>query len=262
MNMMLSLVASLASAWSCTEDQRVEASLEVWRTVLARARDRDIDLLLGQLRLGPIPSDLQDAKLGRVDIVEADLSGEAEPERIVHARFTARLRTGPGNDRSDLVRLDRFQVLQPLGDDAFCALGNEMSRDQAAETWNGGPGDTMRDTWEPLTWTLTRLTRPDRETVEIVERRDVVARSVGTVTDHTFWEVDDGHLVLVLSLREFKSTCRACGAPRQRAWFERVGAPPQTVRQHWERCPEGAGYGDARCLSRTTEQVWSGRTYR
>ena len=131
------------SEWfSCPASQRVHADLDSWARLLEGGPAASaVDSLLAQLQLRPAldlrgetPAPAcapgETPKLVAVDIIPVDLSEADDADRVVRVRFESCTYAGHGEPLPLLSH--RVQVLRPLGDGEWCALGDDLSIDQPA----------------------------------------------------------------------------------------------------------------------------------
>ena len=253
---------------TCPAGEPIQVDLEAWReAVVATVRSEafgapaERDRLLGQLALAPVPAEVGAASGGG-----AGLSGPTSFEL-----FPVRRGGGEPDDQLVAVRfreasgaeLLRVQLLRPLaaGDDLYCALGDDLSRDTEAfeepclEPHDGPARELVA---EPLLG-------PDRHAVVV---RDAggwcgPGTSRGDRFATSWWGVEDGRLVRYLE------------AVTHEAWYE-APAPPSEIRRAeitlstgWPRaitvretveCRPEAG-ADCRPVGRTTEHRYEDGRY-
>ncbi len=242
------LAAAPAEATACPPELRVNVSLDAWKRELERAPPEQVDAVLAQLRLPPAGSDQCDApKLDRVDVFRANLSGAPAADAVVQVKFSTRFNAAYLADHatglSAAVRLYRVQVLRPVTG-GWCAVGSQLSLDEAVEEPNAGPVDGMKNTHLPMTFTFVHLTHAALQTVEVRRPFDDVSRASSTGVEHQWWNVTDGRLVQVLMLTEADTVCRACDLPYVHTTLAQRGAPPVTVEQRTRSCSEPGGKGE------------------
>jgi hypothetical protein len=121
--------ARAPAAATCPADARVEVNLAAWRAALQQADSpRRRDDVLGELKLSldlPEP-ETPDARAPRVSLLGVDdtatqLGAGGRPDHVVQVRYGVE----SGDDKSTIFLV---QVLRPLEERRWCALGDELSR--------------------------------------------------------------------------------------------------------------------------------------
>jgi hypothetical protein len=124
----LDLVPAAKTAGGCPADARVDVNLAAWRAALKQAETpRRRDDVLAEVKLAlelPAP-ETTDARAPRVTLLGVDdmaaQLGPGRPDHVVQVRFSIEA----GDDKTTIHLV---QVLRPLEERRWCALGTELSR--------------------------------------------------------------------------------------------------------------------------------------
>jgi hypothetical protein len=193
-----------APAWAegpaqCPADQRVKVDLKAWKQALLKARPGSPAQrqALEDLHFDPIapksveedePECLMTPQVKGVELFPARLSGGAQPDTVVQARFES-------CPEIDAIRLGslRIAVLRPLGKDEYCAVGaRELSfeQDGRSQPCVGTP------TKLPRLFFFVNLTDARRQTLQLKDRSGTCHGHHGSALETTsYWDVRDNALV-------------------------------------------------------------------
>lgn len=121
--------------FSCPAQQRVKVNLEQWLGWLKAATSwEEHNRLLARVRMKPVwidrptnspPTCNEIVQLQSVERIDEDLSHARSPDAVIVARYNV--------CTQDARFAVRVQVLRPLGDDEWCALGDDLSLDRTVD---------------------------------------------------------------------------------------------------------------------------------
>ena len=225
---------AVAEAPSCEVGEPLAVSLARWsdalRSPTASAGSSGYDPLLAELALAPLPEAGEGAplELASLETMDVGRGGADAADVLVAARFRS----------ADGAELLRAQLLRPLAghDDAWCALGDELSRDKEAheepclEPHDGAARELA----------LEALVAPNRDAIVA---RDAggwcgPGASRGDRFATSYWGVEGGRLVRYLEAVTFE------------AWYESPMPPVEIRRGELEL---SAGWPRAITLEETVE---------
>jgi hypothetical protein len=189
--------------FSCPEQQRVRVNLDDWKYSLERAATwAEHNRILSKLRLKPAwidrptesaPTCNEITQVEEVQILSAPLSGATEPDLLVEARF--HLCHGQG------MKILRVQVLRPLAEGEWCALGDALAVERDASTLPCPDGGSR----SPRTFAFLTLTDAKRKTIEV---RDRWGSCEGPRRDErlelSYWNVESTGLRRIFSILSFE----------------------------------------------------------
>ena len=130
--------AAVKEAATCPADARVEVNLAAWKAALVQAQgqpdeQRRRENLLADLKLtlAPPETDAAEAPASRVSLLGVDdaavpLEADGPPDHVVQVRYSV--------EGADERTITLVQVLRPLEERRFCALGSALSRSDDAAT--------------------------------------------------------------------------------------------------------------------------------
>lgn len=161
-----------ASWFLCPAERRVRVDLDSWTAAFEARPGRGAeDVLLGRLALAPVPDPQssapapvcgagQEPELTSIDVIPVDLTDAVPLDRVVRVRYET---CGyPGHDGKPLLS-QRVQVLRPLDDGTWCAMGSDLSLDQPAwELPCAAP--------QPRELAFENVVDPVRKSIKVVDR--------------------------------------------------------------------------------------------
>ncbi len=178
----MSVSESSVDSFTCPAGKSIAVQLDAWKLRLESAPDeaeRD-ETLRG---LGMPPVRCAAVKPASVELGTAGLTDSKEITRVVLARYEC-----PPSDRRSATRV---QVLRPLADGRFCALGSELGADFPA-----------RDCPGRIELTYENLVSPAEKVVRRVYREPHCATPSATVTKTSFFRVEGARLTEIFTFDE------------------------------------------------------------
>lgn len=161
-----------ASWFLCPADRRVRVDLDAWTKAFEARPGRGAeDVLLGRLALAPVPDPTSGVpapvcapgeapELTSLEVIPVDLTDAAPLDRVVRVRYET---CGyPGHQGLPLLS-QRVQVLRPLDDGQWCAMGSDLSLDQPA--W-----ELPCAAKEPREIAFENVVDPVRKSIKVVDR--------------------------------------------------------------------------------------------
>lgn len=258
----------LRSSWfSCPAERRVHLSLDGWAAALERRPGRAAeDVLLGQLGLAPVPDPASPApapscepgeepQLRSLEVIPVDLTDATSLDRVVRVRYETC--DYPGHEGMPLLS-ERVQVLRPISEGTWCAMGSDLSLDQPAWELPCNAGSDAREL------AFENVVDPVRKSIRVSDFRGACDDAVGTWAEQrvAFWDASGRTLSRIFSARTFELDGTAA---RVRTVKLEGEFPRRIVVTERDRCLAGLpapDCDDVASVPSTATFSWVGGAYR
>lgn len=200
----------LRSSWfSCPAERRVHVSLGGWSAAMESRPGRAAeDVLLGRLGLAPVPDPAsaapapscragEEPELRSIEVIPVDLTDAASLDRVVRVRYETC--EYPGHEGQPLLS-QRVQVLRPIGEDTWCAMGTDLSLDQPAWELPCNAGAEAREL------AFENVVDPVRKSIRVSDVTGACDDAVGTWSEQkvSYWDASGRTLSRIFTAPTFE----------------------------------------------------------